>query len=78
MSKTTFTGFMFLLLLLFASPDANSNNSAPRKQTIPDSSGQSGTRAAWLDVTLGPDASSSGSPHFPDGGGGARRTSGAA
>ena len=43
MSKITFTGFMFLLLLLFASPDANSNNSAPRKQTIPESRGQSGT-----------------------------------
>src|SRR5437773_2848426 len=43
MSKITFTGFMFLLVLLFASPDANSNNSAPRKQTIPESRGQSGT-----------------------------------
>jgi hypothetical protein len=43
MSKITFTGFMFLLLLLFASPDANSNNSAARKQTIPESRGQSGT-----------------------------------
>src|SRR2546427_8868769 len=32
-----------LPLLLFASPDANSNNSAPRKQTIPESRGQSGT-----------------------------------
>src|SRR6266478_1593665 len=42
MSKITFTGFMFLLLL-FASPDANSNNSAARKQTIPESRGQSGT-----------------------------------
>jgi len=31
-----------LPLLLFASPDANSN-SAPRKQTIPESRGQSGT-----------------------------------
>src|SRR5207249_11965573 len=43
MSKITFTGFLFLLVLLFASPDANSNNSAPRKQTIPESRGQSGT-----------------------------------
>jgi hypothetical protein len=34
---------MLLLLSLFASPAANSNNSAPRKQTIPDSRGQSGT-----------------------------------
>ncbi len=42
MSKLTLTGFM-LPLLLFASPDANSNNSAPRKQTIPESRGQSGT-----------------------------------
>src|SRR6266480_6276155 len=42
MSKLTLTGFM-LPLLLFASPDANSNNSAPRKQTIPDSQRQSGT-----------------------------------
>src|SRR6266568_3823566 len=41
MSKLTLTGFM-LPLLLFASPDANSN-SAPRKQTIPESRGQSGT-----------------------------------
>jgi hypothetical protein len=41
MSKLTLTGFM-LPLLLFASPDANSNNSAARKQTIPES-GQSGT-----------------------------------
>src|SRR6266516_2331355 len=32
-----------LPLLLFASPDANSNNSAPRKQTIPESRGRSGT-----------------------------------
>src|SRR6059036_3915567 len=42
MSKLTLTGFM-LPLLLFASPDANSNNSAPRKQTIPESRGRSGT-----------------------------------
>jgi hypothetical protein len=42
MSKLTLTGFM-LPLLLFASPDANSNNSAPRKQTILESRGQSGT-----------------------------------
>src|SRR6266581_2914370 len=43
MSKLTLTGFMLLLLLLFASPDANSNNSVARKQTIPESRGQSGT-----------------------------------
>src|SRR6476660_7869370 len=42
MSKITFTGFMFLLLLL-VSPEANSNNSAARKQTIPDSRGHTGT-----------------------------------
>src|SRR5947199_1073392 len=42
MSKLTLTAFM-LQLLLFAPPDANSNNSAPRKQTIPESRGQSGT-----------------------------------
>jgi hypothetical protein len=42
MSKLTLTGFM-LPLLLFASPDANSNNSAARKQAIPESRGQSGT-----------------------------------
>src|SRR2546425_7102768 len=42
MSKLTLTGFM-LPLLLFASPDTNSNNSAPRKQTIPESRGRSGT-----------------------------------
>src|SRR5438093_11786646 len=41
MSKLTRTGFM-IPLLLFASHDANSN-SAPRKQTIPESRGQSGT-----------------------------------
>src|SRR2546426_464221 len=43
MSKLTRTGFTLLLLSLFASPAANSNNSAPRKQTIPESRGQSGT-----------------------------------
>src|SRR5437660_1686053 len=43
MSKLTRTGFMLLLLSLFASPAANSNNSVVRKQTIPDSRGQSGT-----------------------------------
>src|SRR5437870_851147 len=43
MSKLTRTGFMLLLLSLFASPAANSNNSVARKQTIPDSRGQSGT-----------------------------------
>src|SRR5438132_4963988 len=43
MSKLTRTGFTLLLLSLFASPAANSNNSVVRKQTIPDSRGQSGT-----------------------------------
>ena len=39
MSKLTLTGFMLPLLLLFASPDANSKISTARKQTI----GESGT-----------------------------------
>jgi hypothetical protein len=39
MSKLTLTGFMLSLLLLFASPDANSKISTARKQTT----GQSGT-----------------------------------
>ncbi len=39
MSKLTLTGFMLPLVLLFASPDANSKISTVRKQTI----GQSGT-----------------------------------
>src|SRR2546430_10388485 len=43
MSKLTRTGFMLLLLSLFASPAANSNSSVARKQTIPESRGQSGT-----------------------------------
>ena len=43
MSKITLTGFMLPLLLLFGSPEAISNNSAGRKQTIPDYHGQSGT-----------------------------------
>src|SRR6266700_34672 len=42
MSKLAFTGFM-LLLVLFAAPDANSNDSAARKQSIPNSRRQSGT-----------------------------------
>ena len=41
MSKLTFTSFT-LLLLLFALPDANANNSAARKQTIPGNRGQNG------------------------------------
>jgi len=39
MSKITLTGFMLPLVLLFASPDANSKISTARKQTL----GQSGT-----------------------------------
>src|SRR6478672_10332884 len=39
MSKITLTGFMLPLLLLFASPDANSKISTARKQTL----GESGT-----------------------------------
>src|SRR6266487_858992 len=42
MSKLAFTGFM-LLLVLFAAPDANSNDSAARKQSIPNSRRQGGT-----------------------------------
>src|SRR4029077_21267103 len=41
MSKLTFTSFT-LLLLLFALPDANANDSAARKQTIPGNRGQNG------------------------------------
>src|SRR5205809_3144392 len=43
MSKITVTGFLLPLFLLFASPEATSNNSAARKQTIPSNPGQSGT-----------------------------------
>src|SRR5207249_9692607 len=37
MSKLTLIGFMLPLLLLFASPDANSKNSTARKQTTAES-----------------------------------------
>src|SRR5262245_46113692 len=43
MSKLTLAGFMLPLVLLFAPPEATSNNSAARKQTNPGSFGQSGT-----------------------------------
>src|SRR5438034_378475 len=43
MSKLTLAGLMLPLFLLFAPPEATSNNSAARKQTNPGSPGQSGT-----------------------------------
>src|SRR5213080_1619800 len=43
MSKLTLAGLMLPLFLLFAPPEATSNNSAARKQTNPGKAGQSGT-----------------------------------
>ena len=43
MPRITATGLLLPLFLLFAPPEATSNNSAARKQTIPGSHGQTGT-----------------------------------
>src|SRR5436309_15327520 len=43
MSKLTLAGLMLPLFLLFAPPEATSNNSAARKQTNPGKAGQTGT-----------------------------------